>query len=119
MTLRDFYNEINGNYNEISSRILNEGRIRKYLDIFLQDNTFTDLCTEIDRNNIQSAYIYAHKLKGLSQNLSLSSLYVYADLITKALQGNNIKKTICVLPKLSQEYTRVISGIKSLNENQC
>lgn len=119
MTLKDFYSEVNGNYSEIFSRILSEDRIRKYLYIFLRDKTFTNLCTEIDCNNTQKAFIYAHTLKGLSQNLSLSSLYVHSDSITQALRNDNLKKAVSVLPKLSEEYTRVILGIKALKETEC
>lgn len=119
MTVRDFYSEVNGDYNEISSRILSEDRIRKYLYIFLRDKTFTNLCTEIDCNNTQKAFIYAHTLKGLSQNLSLSSLYAYSELITQALRNNNIKKAVSLLPRLSEEYTRVMVGIKTLQKTEC
>lgn len=119
MTLKDFYSEVNGNYSEIFSRILSEDRIRKYLYIFLRDKTFTNLCTEIDCNNTQKAFIYAHTLKGLSQNLSLSSLYVHSDSITQALRNDNLKKAVSILPKLSEEYTRVILGIKALKETEC
>ena len=119
MTVQEFYSEVDGNYVEISSRVLNEERIRKYLYIFLQDKTFTNLCTEIDSRNSQKAFIYAHTLKGLSQNLSLSSLYVYSEAITQALRDNNLQRAMSILPNLSEEYTRVILGIKALKEAEC
>lgn len=119
MTIKEFYDGVDGNYVEIASRVLSEDRIRKYLYIFLQDKTFTSLCTEIDSKNSAKAFIYAHTLKGLSQNLSFSSLYVYSEMITQALRNNNLKKAMSILPELSKEYTKVILGIKALKEAEC
>ena len=116
MTIEEFYEQIGGDYSEITSRILQEDRIRKYLYIFLNDKTFTNLCTEIDSNNVQRAFVYALTLKGFSQSLSLSSLYVYANLIAKALHNNNLERATCFLPDLSREYTRIITEKKALKK---
>lgn len=116
MTVSEFYDNIKGDYEEISSRVLSDERIRKYLYIFLQDKTFTKLCTELDNQSPENAFIYAHTLKGISQNLSLSPLFVQAELITQALRNNNLKKATSVLPELSKEYARVILAIENLKE---
>ena len=94
MTVKEFYSGVDGNYMEIYSRFLNDDKIRKYLYIFLQDKTFTNLCIEIDSKNPQRAFIYAHTLKVLSQNLSLTPLYMKSQQITRALRNNNIKNGI-------------------------
>lgn len=119
MTVKEFYSGVDGNYMEIYSKFLNDDKIRKYLYIFLQDKTFTNLCIEIDSKNPQKAFIYAHTLKVLSQNLSFSSLYICSEKVTQALKNNNLQKAITILPELSEEYTRVILGIKKLKEAEC
>ena len=118
MTIEGFYEEVDGNYSEIYSRISNEERIKKYLFIFLRDKTFTNLCLEINANNTEKAFIYAHTLKELSQNLSLTPLYIQSQLITKALRNNNFKKAILFLPKLGEEYSKVILAIKRLETEE-
>ncbi len=118
MTIEGFYEEVDGSFSEIHSRISSEERIRKYLYIFLQDKTFTNLCFQINANNTQKAFIYAHTLKGLSQNLSLTSLYMQSLLVTKALRNNNLKKAILFLPKLGEEYSKVIVAIKKLQKDE-
>lgn len=119
MTVEEFYEEIDGDYGEITSRILQEERIRKYLYIFLKDKTFTNLCVEINSNNVQMAFVYAHTLKGFSQSLSLSKLYIYSNLVAKALHNSNMERATYFLPDLSREYTRVIAKIKALQKADC
>lgn len=119
MTISEFYRSVNGNYVEISSRFLNDDRIRKYLYIFLEDKTFTRLCKELDSQNTHKAFLQAHTLKGLSQNLSLTSLAIYSDEITQELRNGNLQIAISLLPKLSEEYTQIISAIKKLKETEC
>ena len=119
MTVEEFYNVLEGDYIELTSRISNEDRLRIYLYIFSNDNTFTNLCTEIDNNNLQKAFVCAHTLKSFSKSLSLPTLFVYCDLITKALHNNNLKQAILFLPALSREYTRVITKINDLQITEC
>ncbi len=118
MTIEGFYVEVDGDFSEVYSRFNSEERIRKYLNIFLHDKTFTNLCVEINSNNTQRAYIYAHTLKGISENLSLTTLCAQSELITRALRNNNIKRAVSLLPKLGEEYTKIMLAIKELQKDE-
>ncbi|MEE0265662.1 MAG: hypothetical protein UD936_08565 [Acutalibacteraceae bacterium] len=118
MTIEGFYEEVDGDFSEICSRVSSEERIRKYLNIFSKDKTFTNLCLEINANNTARAFIHAYTLKVLSQNLSLTPLYMKSQQITRALRNNNIKKAVSFLPELGEEYAKVMVAINKLQKDE-
>lgn len=91
MTVQEVYEKMNGNYSEISARLVNDDKIIKFLNMFLQDTTFSELCTKMKDQSYTEAFHAAHTLKGLCQNLALSELLEPIAMLTECLREGTCK----------------------------
>ena len=73
MTVKECYEIIGANYEEVESRLRTEERIKKFLLKVLNDKSYDLLCDSIKQKNMEEAFRAAHTLKGISQNLSLNT----------------------------------------------
>lgn len=87
MTVQEFYSEIKGNYEEIIGRMRDDARVKKFVFMFLRDETYDRLCEAMDAGNYEDAFRQAHTLKGLCQNLAFSDLYEPVHELTECLRG--------------------------------
>ena len=74
MKLRDFYNEIGGNYDEVIGRLMNEKRIYKYLFKFKDNVDYQGMLDAIEEKNWETAFRFSHNLKGMGLNLGLGEM---------------------------------------------
>lgn len=116
MNLRECYIKLGGDYDKITARLFKEELIRKYLLMFLKDNSFSELCSSMADKDYETAFRSAHTLKGLCLNLELENLYKSVSDITEALRGNVNNGADELLPKVTEDYTAAIEAIKSLDD---
>ncbi len=92
MTVREAYEELGGDYEEMSYRI-SETMILKLLGMLLKDTNYSDICEGIAGHDYELAFRGAHTLKGVALNLGLTSLAETASDLTEALRDrqDNIK----------------------------
>jgi len=115
MTLKEFYDEINGNYDEVMYRLKKEERVIKFLGMFLRDKSFEQLSQSIEQKNVESAFRVAHNMKGVCSNLSLTHLTSIASDITEMLRDGKDFDGACVMfPQLEKEYKKTVEGINSV-----
>ena len=86
MTIEECYQEMGGNYVEVSSRLPSLRLIEKFLGKFLEDRSFECLCEEMKAGNRENAFRAAHTLKGVCANLGFSRLLVSAGRLTEELR---------------------------------
>ena len=86
MTVKECYEIIGANYEEVESRLRTEERIKKFLLKVLNDKSYDLLCDSIKQKNMEEAFRAAHTLKGISQNLSLTTLYQSSNLLSEKLR---------------------------------
>ena len=75
MTLKECYTAIEGDYNDVMSRLMTEKLVSKFVVKFLNDESYNQLVDFMKSENIEEAFRAAHTLKGVSQNLSFTKLY--------------------------------------------
>lgn len=72
MTMRECYEAIGGNYEDVLGRLRSEALIRKFTLKFLEDQSYPQLKQALnDKKNYEDAFRSAHTLKGVCQNLFL------------------------------------------------
>ena len=116
MNLRECYEEFGGNYEEVVARLGGERLIFKYLFKFSEDSSFETLQKALEHQNRQEAFMAAHTLKGICQNLNLDRLLVSVSEMTEILRNNRLpsqelqsnvsrdyRMTICAIEKLKRE----------------
>lgn len=115
MNLKEFYKSVSGNYDAIIGRFGNEERVKKYLNMFVADETYKALEEAIQIKDFETTFRSVHTLKGLAANLSLDALWkVSSDLteIFRHYEGAEYKEAF---EAVKVEYNKVIKGLQELD----
>lgn len=89
MNLEDFYKKINGDYDDVLSRLLHENRIIRFVRNFADDTTFIELTLAVDGKRCNEIFRSAHTLKGISATLGFTDLCRVCSLLTEYLRDND------------------------------
>lgn len=116
MTVKECYDAMGANYEEIMGRLRTEERVKKFLLKVLNDKSYDLLTTSMEERNIEEAFRAAHTIKGVCQNLSLTRLYESANELSEMLRGRSeyggdIEP---VLEKVKEDYAQMIAQIQKL-----
>lgn len=87
MTLQECYEKMGGDYEEVLARLTKEERIEKFMLRFLEDTSFVELKMALEEKKYDEVFRLIHTIKGLSQNLGFTSLYLVSDKMTEAVRG--------------------------------
>ncbi len=115
MTVKEFYNQIKGSYDEFLGRVGTEERAKKYIRMFTMDPTFTELNAAIDANDIPTAFRAIHTLKGLSANLALTDLYNSSVVLTEIFRNYSGQEYAAALADVREKYNNVVEAIALLD----
>lgn len=108
-------------YEGTMSRFLNnEGMFCKFLKKFLDDTNYVQLLETVVNKDYEIAFRCAHTLKGVTANLGLESVRVYASEITELLRDKaqnevdeqKLKENIELL---KEKYTEVCAVIRNMD----
>ena len=120
MTMRECYEAIGGNYEEVLGRLQSEALIRKFTLKSLEDQSYPLLKQSLGDNNYEEAFRGAHtlKVKGVCQNLSFDRLYEVSSELTELLRDRTGEKPGIpeAMEKVTKEYETTIEEIKKLQE---
>ena len=86
MTMRECYEAIGGNYEDVLGRLHSEALIRRFTLKFLEDQSYLQLKQALENKNYEDAFRGAHTLKGVCQNLSFDHLYEVSNELTELLR---------------------------------
>ena len=116
MTVKEFYDKIGGDYEDVLSRLMSEDLIKKFSVKYLNDPSFSSLSNALDSGNADEAFRAAHTLKCVCQNLGYTKLYSSAFDITEALRDGSIPNDISPLfEAVRSDYDLVVDAIKRLD----
>lgn len=115
MNVREFYDAIQGSYDEFLGRVGTEERAAKYIRMFKMDPTFQELNDAIAANDIQTAFRAIHTMKGLSANLALTALHESSVVLTEILRNYSGQDYTAALADVTEKYNNVIAAIDQLN----
>lgn len=87
MNIKEFFNEVGGNYESVISRLPSENMIKKFVCKFVDDSSYEALEKARKNNNIEAAFLAAHTLKGTAANLGLDMLAEEASNLTEKLRN--------------------------------
>lgn len=120
MELKQFFDLSGGNYESAINRFLDESRIKKFLKLFLLDDSYSNLLESIDKKDFKNAFRASHNLKGVVSNLSLDTLYTYASDICECLRYYNetfaTQELLNLEDKVVNQYNLVVRYIKELGD---
>ncbi|MCM1284882.1 MAG: Hpt domain-containing protein [Acetobacter sp.] len=112
MDLKECFDAFGGNYNNVMGRLLTEERVKKFLLMFLNDTSFSELEAALERNDYESAFRASHTLKGICANLGIERLGKAASEITEALRGKDNKTACELFPKVAESYNSTVDTLR-------
>ncbi len=110
MNLAEFYNAIESDYNEIKRNLMSDEIIEELVLEFLKDNSFNSLKNAFEAGDIDSAFLGAHTLKGVSASLGFKSLAVPVSAITEKLRNKKMPSSE-EMEQIERQYNKVINSI--------
>ena len=119
MELKEVYEKIGGDYDDVVRRLMGEKLVRKFLLKFLDDKSYADLGRTLSEGDYKEAFRAAHTLKGVCQNLSLISLYQVSSQLTEELRNEDTavpgnQNISDYMSKVTAEYHKTIEAIQEL-----
>lgn len=117
MDVKQCYEQIGGDYDDVMSRLRTDERIKKFLLKVADDKSFDMLCEMLAAKNIEEAFRAAHTLKGVCLNLSLTRLYKSASAMTEALRGKTEYDEAFepLLERVREDYKVTVTGIRAID----
>ena len=85
MTIKQCYQAMGADFEEISQRIPSEAMIRKFAVKFPEDKSFAELTKALEQGDVETAFRAAHTIKGLCLTLGFSHLTAPASELTELL----------------------------------
>ena len=87
ISMREAYEKIGANYDDACARLMGEEMLARFAPKFLDDESVDKLEAAMAAGDTEGAFMAAHTLKGVSQNLGFDNLYEPAVVVTEALRG--------------------------------
>ena len=118
MTVKEFYEQIGGDYEDALGRLQNDVLIKRFLKMLPKDDSIHLLEDAMQASDAEKAFRAVHTLKGVSLNLSLKVLAGACSVMTEALRGaaSMPEKAAELYENVKKEYALVSEGLSQLGE---
>ncbi len=116
MTVRECYEAMGADYEDVAGRLKTDERIRKFVLKLLNDKSYDLLISSMESGNMSEAFRAAHTLKGVCQNLSVTPLYQSAaELADRLRDGQEYAEDVNpLLEQVKKDYTLAMDCIQKL-----
>jgi len=116
MNVRECYEIMNGDYEDVKRRFLSDTRIRKFALLFLGDNSMEELREAMERRNREKGFQAAHTLKGICLNLGFAGLFVPVNRITEMLRAGFFEKAEKEMLAVEEAFEKTMKGLHELEK---
>lgn len=111
--MRDAYKKIGADYDDVLQRLMSDDMVARFAVKFLDDDSMPNLDAAMAAGDARAAFIAAHTLKGVCQNLSFDNLYAPAVEVTEALRNaSDITAAEPLMPALRRAYAETTKAIR-------
>lgn len=117
MTVKDVYDKIHEDYQDVYERFQMERMIQKYVLKFIEDPHFSLLKDGLENNDEQEAFRAGHTLKGVCANMGFLKLETLSSQITEMLRGHEMEKAKGLFPDLEKEYGLIYETIQEYKQS--
>lgn len=114
MTVQELYESIEGDYNEVRSRLINDSLVTRFVKKFPSDPSMHELLEAVAAGDIRTSFRAAHTLKGVCGNLAFTRLFQAAWNLTEQLRPLDMPADPVLLEQLKEEYQLTLNAIERL-----
>lgn len=115
MTLARFYESLGGSLPAVLARIPSEAMVRKFARMYAGDTSCDELEAAVKAKDWQTAFLAAHTLKGVAQNLGFAQLARDADALTEHLRGASPLTQPELLEAVRTAHAHVLFALEELD----
>lgn len=116
MTVRECYEAMGADYDDVAGRLRTDERIKKFVLKLLNDKSYELLINSVESGNMEEAFRAAHTLKGVCQNLSVTPLYHSSAELADRLRGGQEygEDVVPLLEQVKKDYALAMDCIRKL-----
>lgn len=115
MTLKEAYDQMGGDYDNVMARLGAEAIIMKIIGMFLKDNSLSELETAYAANDYKTIFMVTHNLKGVCANLGIARLGGYASELCEATRNGEPAVDIApMMDRIRESYAVTRDTITAL-----
>lgn len=114
MTLRECYEQLGANYDDVLECLMSEEIIKKFALKFLNDPSYGNLCQAMENEDEKEAFRAAHTLKGICLNLGFQNLYQASSALTEHLRNGKLEGSEDLFKKVKEQYETTVEIIGKL-----
>ena len=111
-TLEQAYHEIGSDYEGVTNRLMGDALIARFVGKFFEDESFAKLGKALAAQDVKAAFMAAHTLKGVCQNLGFDNLYAPSSELTELLRAGSLEGTDELYAKVAAEYHKMEDVLK-------
>lgn len=89
MSVKELYEIIGGDYNDVLSRLPNDAFIIRFLKKYSATDEFNKMIEAYESKNYPALFEVSHTLKGMSANMSLTRIYKNVSEICESVRNGN------------------------------
>lgn len=116
MTVRECYESVGSDYENVLSRLGNENMVKRFAIKFLKDPNFDELTDALQKKDGERAFRAVHTLKGVCLNLGFDRLYEVSAALTEDLREKDTTGTEAGYEAVKKEYERLCDAIRTMEE---
>lgn len=110
--LREIYDIAGSDAEKVLARFGgNEEMLKRFLCLFAQDSSFSELQAALAAGNTEEAFRAVHTLKGICANLGFARLYEKSSEMTELLRRGELDKAAPLFTGLEDEYEKVMEAL--------
>ena len=115
MNLKECYQALGGDYDDVMGRLRTERMITKFVLKFLDDKSCDTLMDAVARKDAEEAFRAAHTIKGICQNLSFNRLYGPSHELAECLRGGSWDEAaVALAQQVLADYQVTVEAIRQL-----
>ena len=114
MDIKECYEAMHGDYEDIFSRLRNNALIIKLVKKFESDQSYAELKQSLADKDAEKAFRAAHTLKGVCVNLGFDKLFSVSSALTEKLRAKELDGTDEMFEKVKEQYEITIGAIQKL-----
>ena len=116
-SIRDAYDKMGADYEDVLRRLMGDEMVARFAIKFLDDDSMDKLEAGLSAGNAREAFIGAHTLKGVCQNLGFDNLYEPAVAVTEALRhATDVDVALPLMPALRRQYAVTTDALRETLE---
>lgn len=114
MELKEFYEKVGGDYEDVLRRLSAVGMVKKFVRKFMEDSSYGRLQTALEQEDIPLAFREAHTIKGTAANLGLNTLAATVTVLTEELREATVLPKQNYIDAVVDAYDRTICAIRQI-----